>query len=59
VINAQRPDEALRAFARRVPLGRLGTPEEIANIILCLLSPTAEYLTGAVITADGGFEARL
>ncbi|WP_298404412.1 SDR family NAD(P)-dependent oxidoreductase [uncultured Chloroflexus sp.] len=59
LVNAQRPDEALRAFARRAPLGRLGTPEEVAGVILCLLSPTAGYLTGAVITVDGGMEARL
>ncbi|RMD83036.1 MAG: glucose 1-dehydrogenase [Chloroflexi bacterium] len=59
LVNTQRPDEALRTFARRVPLGRLGTPEEVAAVILCLLSPTAGYLTGTVITADGGWEARL
>jgi 3-oxoacyl-[acyl-carrier protein] reductase len=34
---------------------RLGTPEEIADMVAFLLSPAASYVTGALITADGGF----
>lgn len=45
------------AFAARVPLGRYGTPEEIAGTIAFLLSPAAGYVTGHVLTADGGFTA--
>ena len=37
-----------------IPLGRLGRPEEIAELILYLLSGQASYITGQVITADGG-----
>jgi NAD(P)-dependent dehydrogenase (short-subunit alcohol dehydrogenase family) len=37
-----------------IPLGRLGTPGEIAEIIAFLLSERSSYVTGAVLTADGG-----
>ena len=38
----------------QVPLGRLGTPEEIAATVAFLASPEAAYITGQVIQADGG-----
>lgn len=41
-------------FLRSVPLGRLGLPEEIANIALFLASDESSYLNGAIIVADGG-----
>ena len=37
-----------------VPLGRRGTPEEVANVYLFLASDLASYVTGAVYTVDGG-----
>ncbi len=37
-----------------VPLGRLGTPEEIAAVASFLLSDEAAYINGACITVDGG-----
>jgi NAD(P)-dependent dehydrogenase (short-subunit alcohol dehydrogenase family) len=39
----------------RVPLGRVGTPGEVVNLALFLLSPESSYCTGALFTADGGF----
>ena len=39
---------------RQIPLGRLGTPEEIADVIAFLVSPRASYLTGAILQVDGG-----
>ena len=38
----------------RVPLGRIGEPEDIAEVILFLASASARYITGQVIVADGG-----
>jgi C-7 ketoreductase len=41
-------------LAGQVPLGRIGTAEELARWIALLLSPTASFVTGAVIPVDGG-----
>jgi 3-oxoacyl-[acyl-carrier protein] reductase len=41
-------------LAREVPLRRLGTPEEIADVVGFLASPRAAFITGTVIVADGG-----
>jgi 2-keto-3-deoxy-L-fuconate dehydrogenase len=41
----------------RQPIGRLGRPEEIANLALYLSSAEAEFVTGSVITIDGGWTA--
>ena len=38
----------------RVPLGRMASPHEIANVILFLLAPLSSYVNGAVLVADGG-----
>lgn len=40
------------------PIGRVGTPEEIANAILFLASDEASFITGSVVVADGGYLAR-
>lgn len=45
------------AFQRYHPVGRLAAPEEIAALVLCLLSPVASFMTGSVIAADGGSSA--
>lgn len=47
-------EEAQRKILARTPLGRLGRPEEIAEIALFLASPAASYITGQTIYADGG-----
>nr|WP_255553176.1 SDR family oxidoreductase [Ktedonobacter sp. SOSP1-52] len=39
-----------------IPLGRRGTPEEVASWIVSLADPVATWLTGQVITVDGGLE---
>jgi len=48
-------DEARRAFIARQPLGRIGTAEEIAALVVYLASDEAGYTTGAVHIIDGGF----
>ena len=47
--------ETLRALAEQTPLGRLGTPEDIAAAVAFLASDDASFITGQVLTADGGF----
>jgi 3-oxoacyl-[acyl-carrier protein] reductase len=42
-------------IARRTPLQRLGTSEEIANVVRFLISPEAGFITGQVIAVDGGY----
>ena len=46
-------EEALKRATRKVPLGRLAQPDEIANAVLFLASPCASYVTGAILTMDG------
>ena len=46
--------EGVELAAARVPLGRAGEPEDIADVILFLASDAARYVTGQVIVADGG-----
>ena len=40
------------------PLGRMASPEEIARIMVFLASPESDFMTGAVVMADGGYTAR-
>ncbi len=47
--------ETRRMLVEQTPLGRLGTPEDIANAVLFLASKNTAFLTGQVLTADGGF----
>jgi NAD(P)-dependent dehydrogenase (short-subunit alcohol dehydrogenase family) len=44
-------------LARRTPMGRLGNPDEIAAVAVFLASDEASYITGEVVTADGGWSA--
>ena len=47
--------ETLDALAEQTPLGRLGTPEDIAHAAAFFASEKASFITGQVLTADGGF----
>ena len=47
-------EDGLAAFAETVPLGRVGNPEDIADVAVFLLSDKARYLTGQIIAVDGG-----
>ena len=50
-------DEARRGLLATIPLGRAGTAEEVASVMLFLASDEASYVTGAVWAADGGMTA--
>ena len=41
-------------FLGSIPFGRLGTPEEVANVVLFLCSPLASWVTGHTVVVDGG-----
>ena len=47
-------DEVLADDARAIPMGRLGQPQEFANVVVFVASPAASYLTGTTIQVDGG-----
>lgn len=47
----------LEAIQRRIPLGRVATPEDIANAAVFLASEEAEYITGVTLPVDGGWTA--
>jgi 3-oxoacyl-[acyl-carrier protein] reductase len=49
------PKEIQERWARQVPLGRLGQPEEFANMVVFLASERASYITGVSVAIDGGF----
>ena len=46
--------EGLEQAASFIPMGRVGEPEDIADVVLFLASPAARYLTGQVVAVDGG-----
>lgn len=48
------PDEVREAIVAQVPMGRMGTPEEIAYVVGCLCDRRADYITGANIPINGG-----
>ncbi|MEN6601209.1 MAG: 3-oxoacyl-ACP reductase FabG [Bryobacteraceae bacterium] len=50
----QIPENVRASFAQRTPMGRLGKPDDIAEAYLWLASGAASYVTGAVLSVDGG-----
>ena len=47
-------EKAYAEMAKTVPIGRAGTAEDIADVIMFLLSPQADYMTGQGINVSGG-----
>jgi citronellol/citronellal dehydrogenase len=54
---AQYGPEVVEQWARTVPLGRLGTPDEVASVIAFLCSAGGAYITGTTVVVDGGADA--
>ena len=52
---AQFDEETRARLAEETPLGRLGTPEDVARAILFFASSQSDFMTGQVLLADGGF----
>ncbi|MNF10206.1 3-oxoacyl-[acyl-carrier-protein] reductase FabG [compost metagenome] len=48
-------DEELRLIEEEIPAGRLGSPEEIASLVYFLALPESGYITGQVISPNGGW----
>lgn len=53
-LNGTSIEEEARKQASESPLGRIGTPQEFANAAVFLLSPAAAFITGVMLTIDGG-----
>lgn len=47
------PEQTRQYITSTIPLGRIGTPQDIANAFLFLASPLADYITGVVLSVDG------
>jgi len=53
-VEFNQPDEFKSEIAKRIPLGRMAQPDEYQALVAFLCSDSSSYLTGAVISADGG-----
>ena len=56
-MTAALSDEVKEEVKKQVPLGRMGDPQDVADAVLFLASPAAGFITGHVLTVDGGLTA--
>jgi NAD(P)-dependent dehydrogenase (short-subunit alcohol dehydrogenase family) len=49
--------ERYKVFLRRIPIGRLGEPEDFIGAVIYLSSPASDFMTGAIMYVDGGYTA--
>ncbi len=54
-MNSMLSDEAVEEIIEKTPLGRAGEPDDIAGVMLFLASPASDFITGQIITVDGGY----
>ncbi len=57
-MNKEALDEREEDYIKRIPLGRIADPEEVANVVVFLASEKADYITGATIDVTGGMLMR-
>jgi NAD(P)-dependent dehydrogenase (short-subunit alcohol dehydrogenase family) len=57
-LQQKNPASVMQAISEKVPLGRIGTADEVAKVVLFLLSDMASYITGETIVIDGGLMAK-
>jgi 3-oxoacyl-[acyl-carrier protein] reductase len=53
-MTAALPEAARNTLISQIPLGRIGTPETVAEAVAFLAGDTASFITGAVLAVDGG-----
>ncbi|MDH7600928.1 MAG: 3-oxoacyl-[acyl-carrier-protein] reductase [Armatimonadota bacterium] len=53
-MTEEMPEDARKGIEDRIPLRRLGTPEDVAEVVLFLCTDASSYITGQVIAVDGG-----
>ena len=51
-------DPQLKEMARSIPIGRIGKPDEVAELAAYLTSDKADYMTGSIVSIDGGVSAK-
>ncbi len=57
--SSKAPKDYISRITKRTPLGRLGSVDEVASLVLYLLSPQAAFMNGSILTVDGGLSADL
>ena len=57
--NERKAPELFRSMINRNPMGRMGTPREVANAVVFLASPAAGFITGTNLVVDGGLTRRV
>lgn len=55
MVNKDTPDDIKKDIINNIPMGRLGTAKEVANLIVFLCSENSSYITGGEFVIDGGF----
>jgi enoyl-[acyl-carrier protein] reductase III len=58
LLRARVAEPAISAVARRTPVGRIGRPEDVAALVEFLVSPGSAWVTGQIVTMDGGYFLR-
>lgn len=54
VMTEEMPEQARQNISDQIPLRRLGTPDDVADVVMFLATPASSYVTGQVIAVDGG-----